>query len=77
MNSKEATSKKNNKNEDKHGKAKRHVGQNERVQYDFPYLVDKKVYLELLVVVDIKMEEFYGEFLENHVLTLLFLVNTF
>jgi len=64
-------------NEAKYRKAKRQVPPNERVQFDYPYLVDKKVYLELLVVVDIKMEEFYGEFLENHVLTLLFQVNAF
>ena len=45
------------------------------VKYNFPYIIDRKIYLELLVVVDIEMEKFYGEGLENHVLTLLFLVS--
>ena len=45
------------------------------VKYNYPYVIDRKIYLELLVVVDKKMEEFYGNGLENHVLTLLFLVS--
>ena len=36
--------------------------------------MDKKIYLELLVVVDKKMKDYYGENLENHILTLMFLV---
>ena len=39
-----------------------------------PQVIERKVYLELMVLVDEKMEEYYGEYLENHVLTLLFMV---
>ena len=44
-------------------------------KFDYSYIIDRRVYLELLVVVDAKMYEFYGDNLENHVLTLMFLVN--
>lgn len=40
----------------------------------YPYIVDRRIYLELLVVVDEKMFEYYGEHLENHILTLMFMV---
>ena len=39
------------------------------------YIVDRRVYLELMVVVDKEMEEYYGANLENHVLTIMFMVN--
>jgi hypothetical protein len=42
-------------------------------QFEYPYVLDRKIYLELMVVVDEKMEEYYGDNLENHVLTLMFL----
>ncbi len=42
-------------------------------QFEYPYVLDRKIYLELMVVVDDKMEEYYGDNLENHVLTLMFL----
>jgi hypothetical protein len=38
------------------------------------YVIDKKVYLELMVVIDKSMEEYYSTNLENHIMTLLFLV---
>ena len=44
------------------------------VKHNYPYIIERNVYLELLVVVDKKMEDYYGENLENHVLTLLFMV---
>jgi hypothetical protein len=37
-------------------------------------VLDKKVYIELMVVVDKKMKDYYGQNLENHILTLIFLV---
>jgi len=43
-------------------------------QHNYPYVLDKKIYLELLVVVDKKMKDYYGENLENHIQTLMFLV---
>ncbi len=42
-------------------------------QLEYPYVLDRKIYLELMVVVDDRMEEYYGDNLENHVLTLMFL----
>jgi hypothetical protein len=41
------------------------------------YVIDKKVYLELMVVIDKSMEEYYSTNLENHIMTLLFLVYFF
>ena len=46
----------------------------DELQQNYPYVIDKKIYLELMVVVDKKMREYYGDNLENHIQTLLFLV---
>jgi hypothetical protein len=43
-------------------------------QANFPYVIHSNVYVELILVVDMKMYEYYGENLENHVLTTMFLV---
>ena len=39
------------------------------------YIDDRRVYLELMVVVDKEMEDYYGANLENHVLTIMFMVS--
>lgn len=46
------------------------------VEHHFPHVLDKNIYLELLVVVDKKMKDYYGNNLENHISTLLFLVSS-
>jgi hypothetical protein len=42
--------------------------------HHYPYVIDRNIYVELLLVVDQKMKQFYGDELENHVLTIMFLV---
>ena len=54
--------------ENKKGRIRRSLDQ-------YSYVIDQKIYLELMVVVDQSMEEYYGANLKNHILTLLFLVN--